>query len=104
MSLKNVRSPTHRGDGGGARGNNQLRQAIYSPHNIPKVRPQYLAARLHALGPRLACELLREITAGANLFDRLERYATLDPDIVCALGGDVLPIDRLPTAIYGGRR
>jgi hypothetical protein len=81
--------------GGEGRNNDQLGPAIYSPPSIPDVRLQYLAARLHELGPRSTYELFRELAAGADLFIRLEAYARLDPDIVQALGGDVLPIDCL---------
>jgi hypothetical protein len=82
--------------GGEARNNDRFWQAINFPPSIPDVRLQRLAARLHALGPRSTYELLRELAAGADLFIRLEVYARLDPDVVRALGGDVLPIDYLP--------
>jgi hypothetical protein len=55
------------------------------------LRLQFLAGRLHALGPRSTFEFLAEIAGGADMFERLERYARLDPDIVHALGGDVMP-------------
>ena len=86
-------SPAHRGHGGEARDNDQLRQAIYSLPTISDVRLQYLAARLHALGARSTYELFREVATGADLFVRLEIYARLDPEIVHAHGGDVLPIE-----------
>lgn len=86
-------SPAHRGNGGEAQDTDQLSQAIHPQHSIPDVRLQYLAARLHALGPRSTYELFRELAAGADLFIRLEVYARLDPEIVRALGGDVLPIN-----------
>jgi hypothetical protein len=53
-------------------------------------RLRRLAAHLHSLGPRPLHEFLREIAAGADLFERLERYARLDPAIVKYLGGDRL--------------
>ena len=95
MALPKASSPAHRGNGGEARENDQVRQPIYRPHTIPDVHFQYLVARLHALGPRPTYELLREVATGADLFVRLEIYAQLDPDIVRALGGDVLPIEYL---------
>ena len=95
MALPKTLSPAHRGNGGEARENDQLRQAIYSLPTISDVRLQYLAARLHALGPRSTYELLREFAAGADLLMRLEIYARLDPVIVHVLGGDLLPIDYL---------
>jgi hypothetical protein len=58
--------------------------------------------RLHALGPRPTYELLRELSAGADLFERLEVYGRLDPEIVRALGGDKLPSDNL--TVIDGRR
>ena len=88
-------SPVHRGNGGEARSIDQLRQAINRGQSIPPVRLQYLAARLHALGPRATYELLRELIAGADPFNRLEVYARLDPKILRALGGDELPIESL---------
>ena len=81
--------------GGEVLNNDQLRQAIYSPRSISDVRLQYLAGRLHALGLRSTYELLRELAPGADHLIRFEVYARLDPDMVRALGGDVLPIDCL---------
>ena len=56
---------------------------------------QRAVERLHQLGPRSQCELLREIgdRYGCRAFieERLKRYAELDPEIVAALGGDVFP-------------
>jgi hypothetical protein len=93
MKIRKTVSPAHRGNGGEARDRDQLRQAISTPRSIPLVRLQYLAARLHALGPRPTYELLRELATGEDLCDRLEVYARLDPDMVRALGADVLSID-----------
>jgi hypothetical protein len=93
MALPKASSPAHRGNGGEARDNDQVQQPIYCPYSIPDVHLQYLVARLHALGARSLYELFREVATGADLFVRLEIYAQLDPDIVRALGGDVLPID-----------
>ena len=93
MSLPITMSPAHRGNGGEARDNDQVRQPIYCPHSIPDVHLQYLVARLHELGPRPLYELFRELAAGADLFARLEIYARLNPESVRALGADVLPID-----------
>jgi hypothetical protein len=58
---------------------------------IPNVRLRQLARRLHALGPRPLYELLRELDAGADLGERLERYAGLPADFIAAWGGDVMP-------------
>jgi hypothetical protein len=52
-----------------------------------RVRLKYLARRLRALGERPVFECLHEIECGADLRERLERYAWLDPDVVEALGG-----------------
>jgi hypothetical protein len=53
-----------------------------------------LAAHLHRLGPRAVYELLREIIInGPDPYQRLRRYAELDPAIVKYLGADRL--DRL---------
>jgi hypothetical protein len=67
---------------------------------LPRERLAYLAGRLHDLGPRPLFEFLREIEAGANLHERLERYASLPADFIAALGGDRFP----PPKIMGGGR
>jgi hypothetical protein len=61
------------------------------PSTTSEPRLQYLAAHLHRLGPRATFELLKEVAAGADVVDRLERYARLDTDVVKALGADRLP-------------
>jgi hypothetical protein len=58
---------------------------------IPESRLRLLAGHLQALGPRSVLEYLREILAGADPIERLERYAELDPAIVAAVGAHVLP-------------
>ena len=64
--------------------------------SIDPTRLRHLARRLRALG-----ELLREVVAGADVVDRLEAFARLDPAIVALLGGSALP--SILTAIDGGR-
>jgi hypothetical protein len=54
---------------------------------IPESRLRLLAGHLQALGPRSVLEYLREILAGADPIERLERYAELDPAIVAAVDG-----------------
>ena len=49
-------------------------------------RLRQLAQHLHRLGPRPTFEFLREVAAGADLYERLEQYARLDPAIVKYLG------------------
>jgi hypothetical protein len=44
------------------------------------------AQHLHSLGPRAVYELLREVAAGADLYESLEQYARLDPAITKYLG------------------
>jgi len=46
---------------------------------------------VHRLGPRAVAELLLELKNGADLDDRLARYAELDPATVRALGADRFP-------------
>ena len=58
---------------------------------IPRERLIHLSRRIHALGPRPLYELLREISAGAPVHERLERYAALPADFIAALGSDELP-------------
>jgi len=55
------------------------------------IRLRHLANHLHRLGPRPVFEIFAEALQGAPLIERLERYAQLDPDLVHALGADVLP-------------
>jgi hypothetical protein len=58
---------------------------------VPDARLRRLAALIHNLGPRALWELLRELVAGRDLVERLERYAAIDPDILEALGGARFP-------------
>ena len=67
----------------------------------PVYRINHLASRIHALGPRPLAELLNEVAAGRDLFERLEVYAALPADVIKAFGGDVLPALR---ALDGGWR
>jgi hypothetical protein len=52
------------------------------------VRLKFLAARLHALGPKPLYYFLREIEAGAGIRAHLERYARLPAGFIAAAGGD----------------
>lgn len=71
------------------------RVAVRTAHQpIPRERLQHLARRVHRLGERPLFELLAELDAGADLGERLERYAVLPADFIKAFGGDVLPIAR----------
>jgi hypothetical protein len=69
--------------------------AYFGPgHNpIPLTRLRYLAGQIHGLGPPPLFELLRELAAGAELSDALERYARIAPlaGFITALDGDRLP-------------
>ncbi|NUB05632.1 hypothetical protein FW320_05495 [Azospirillum sp. Vi22] len=60
-----------------------------------ELRLQRLVTHLHSLGPRAMTELLTEFAtahgAEADLLDRLERYARLDPGMSGAFGGDRFP-------------
>jgi hypothetical protein len=60
---------------------------------IPISRLQYMANRIHKLGPRPLYELLRELAQGADLAAALERYARLEPltGFIVHLNGDQLP-------------
>ena len=57
------------------------------PFPIPRSRAYLVAGRIHDLGPRALAELFIELLAGADPLERIERYATLDPAIVAAVGG-----------------
>ncbi|MFC7332929.1 hypothetical protein [Rhodocista pekingensis] len=59
-------------------------------------RRQRHAATLHRLGPRAVLELLEELERAHRLppgalDDLLDSYATLDPAVLRALGGDRFP-------------
>jgi hypothetical protein len=60
---------------------------------IPLERLCYLAGSIHALGPRSLFKLFRELDSGADLHERLERYARLTAyrDFIRNRGGDLLP-------------
>jgi hypothetical protein len=68
---------------------------------IPIVRLRFLASKIHRLGPRPLFEFLRELAAGADLIDTLERYARLAPlaGFIEDLNGDRLPP---PARLVGG--
>ncbi len=75
-----------------------------SPHNpqgLAGQRLDRLIERVHALGPRPLAELLGEIATATGepglIADRVAAYARLDPDLVCALGGDRFPT--MPLAV-----
>jgi hypothetical protein len=62
-------------------------------NGAPAVRLQFLAGRLHALGPRPLYEFLKELVERdrIDLVARLERYARLDPSALEAIGGCEFP-------------
>jgi len=68
-----------------------------------EARLRYLAAQIHRLGERPLFELFREVEAGSDLIQTLERYAKLEPliEFISDLGGHRLP----PSArLVGGRQ
>jgi hypothetical protein len=80
-----------------------LSNSARSRNEIPIARLQYLASRIHKLGPRPFFELLRELASGADLMLALERYARLAHlgEFISHLGGDRLPS---PARLVGGRK
>jgi hypothetical protein len=56
-----------------------------------RLRLQFLAGRLHALGPKPLFNFLDEIERGADLQSHLERYAALPADFIRPYGGDQFP-------------
>ena len=102
MAFSHTAKPATAETVNGPRNINLLSERIDANSNASRVRLQYLASRLHALGPRPLFEFLKEIADGAEPLPRLEAYAQLDPGIIRALGGDILPIDRM-TVLSGGR-
>jgi hypothetical protein len=79
---------------------NPHKRSAQKAQPIPRERLAYLTGRLHRLGPRPLLEFILEIEAGADLHERLERYAFLPADFIAANDGDRLP----PARIVGGRR
>lgn len=67
------------------------RRAQFVARQIPDARLRHLARRIHALGERPLFELLKELVSGADVAQRLEAFAALDPEILAALGGVALP-------------
>jgi hypothetical protein len=55
-----------------------------------RLRRQRLVEHLHRLGPSPIGHFIREVevSTGADVTARLERYAEIDPEFVRALGGD----------------
>jgi hypothetical protein len=80
-----------------------LHTSAVTRNKIHAVRLRRLAAQIHRLGPRPLFELFREIDAGSDLPQALERYAKLEPltDLITLLGGDQLPPS---VRAVGGRR
>jgi hypothetical protein len=80
-----------------------LHAGAVARNEIPIARLQYLANRIHKLGPRPFFELLRELASGADLMSVAERCARLAPlaEFISNLGGDQLPP---PIRVVGGRR
>jgi hypothetical protein len=65
------------------------------PFEVNPTSPNFQRScrRVHALGPRVLCDLLSEIIAGnpdleMDAYLLLARYEQLDPAMVKALGGD----------------
>jgi hypothetical protein len=53
-----------------------------------RTRLQFLARRLHRLGAKPLFHFLDELAHGADLRASLENYASLDPALIAAYGGD----------------
>jgi hypothetical protein len=55
-----------------------------------RLRRQRHVEHLHRLGPSPLGHFIREVevATGADVTARLERYSEIDPEFVCALGGD----------------
>jgi hypothetical protein len=67
-----------------------------------RARLKFLAARLHALGPKPLFHFLDELERGADLRISLERYSRLPAEFVAAYGGRDFPPPAF--AIKGGGR
>jgi hypothetical protein len=62
--------------------------ALNQAQSRARFRRQRHVECLHRLGPAPLGHFLREIELGANVAERLESYARLDPDFIRVLGGD----------------
>jgi hypothetical protein len=56
------------------------------PDNKPTARAQYLCERLHAAGPRPTYEAMKEVAAGEDLDEVLERYGRIPSSFYRILG------------------
>jgi hypothetical protein len=76
--------------GGNGADSQQTRQGHHIA--VPQ-RAQRLAQHLHGLGARAIYEFIAEIASvyGDGVIVRIERYATLDRDILAVTGGDRFP-------------
>ena len=75
------------------------RQPVNDP--LFDARFRRLVDHLRRLGPRPVSELLKELMGNndelqADTLFLLEKYAALDPEIVCALGADTFPPSIFP--------
>jgi len=62
---------------------------------ISDIRLQRLSRKIHELGEQPLYQLLREIIAGRDPGEQVERYADLPADFIKAFGGDRFPGLRL---------
>ncbi len=88
---------TRRAGGAAGLGDSSVLGSIDSPEIIQndsanqsqnRLRLQFLAARLHDLGPKPLFYFLSEIERGAEIRSHLEKYAQLPPDFIKAYRGD----------------
>jgi hypothetical protein len=107
MSRKRNPAPGATGNGAGINAQYQLAIDI-RPHlkaqELCRLRRLRHVEQIHRLGARVLFELVDELDRhhglGDDLDRRLQRYAGLDPEVLCALGGDQLPVS--PVRIVGG--
>jgi hypothetical protein len=93
--------PAHSLQSGGPQEFDQLGRQINFHDSNKRLRLQYLAARLHELGPKPLFHFLDELEHGADLRESLETYAALPADLIAAYQGDkFMP----PAFAIGGRR
>jgi hypothetical protein len=58
--------------------------------NVAASELREMAVQVYALGPRPFCEFLREVVAGGDVLDCLERYAGIDGRVLELYGGSDL--------------
>jgi hypothetical protein len=101
MPPRNARRPAPAQLGNGPPIENAWQQ-LNLPRSTSRRRLQYLATKIHALGPAPLLHLLNDLEAGKPVWPTVDRYAALPADFIKANAGDQFAPFLWP--IDGGRR